>query len=55
MANALTLAVLMRVITMIASLPGAFYLPSILTAIDKAKTASPSSSSGENEGIEEIS
>jgi uncharacterized membrane protein YbhN (UPF0104 family) len=52
MANALTLAVLVRVITMIASLPGAFYLPSILTAIDKAKTASPSSSSGENEEIE---
>jgi uncharacterized membrane protein YbhN (UPF0104 family) len=52
MANALTLAVLVRVITMIASLPGAFYLPSILTAIDKAKTASLSSSPGENEGIE---
>lgn len=52
MASALTLAVLVRVITIIASLPGAFYLPSILTAIDKAKTTSPSSSSGENEGIE---
>jgi hypothetical protein len=48
MASALTLAVLVRAITMIASLPGAFYLPSVLTAIDKAKTASPSSSSGEN-------
>ncbi len=51
-ANALTFAVLVRVTTMIASLPGAYYLPSILTAIDKAKTASPSSPSGENEGIE---
>jgi hypothetical protein len=48
MASALTLAVLVRAITMIASLPGAFYLLSVLTAIDKAKTASPSSSSGEN-------
>ena len=36
---------------MIASLPGAFYLPSILTAIDKAKTASrPPRRSGENRG-----
>jgi hypothetical protein len=52
MASALTLAVLVRVITMIASLPGAFYLPSILTAIDKAKTDSLSSSPRENEGIE---
>ena len=55
MANALTLAVLVRVIQMIASLPGAFYLPSILTAIDKAKTASPSSLPGENKGIEDHS
>jgi glycosyltransferase 2 family protein len=36
--NAITLALLIRVIFMIASLPGAFYLPSILTAIDRAKT-----------------
>jgi len=55
MASAITLAVLVRVTTMIASLPGAFYLPSILTAIDKAKTASPSSLPGENEGIEDHS
>ena len=55
MANALTLAVLVRVFQMIASLPGAFYLPSILTAIDKAKTASPSSLPGENKGIEDHS
>ncbi len=48
MASALTLAVLVRVITMIASLPGAFYLPSVLTAIDKAKAASASSSVEEN-------
>jgi glycosyltransferase 2 family protein len=53
LANAITLALLIRVIFMIASLPGAFYLPSILAAIDTAKTASPSSSSGENEGIED--
>jgi hypothetical protein len=40
--NAITLALLIRVIFMIASLPGAFYLPSILTAIDKAKTSKTS-------------
>jgi uncharacterized membrane protein YbhN (UPF0104 family) len=40
MANALTLAVLIRVITLIASLPGAYYLPSVLAAIDKAKASS---------------
>jgi glycosyltransferase 2 family protein len=40
--NAITLALLIRVIFMIASLPGAFYLPSILTAIDRAKTAKAS-------------
>ena len=45
--NAITLALLIRVIFMIASLPGAFYLPSILTAIDKAKAAPASSSTGE--------
>jgi glycosyltransferase 2 family protein len=38
--NAIALALLNRVIFMIASLPGAFYLPSILTAIDKAKSQS---------------
>jgi glycosyltransferase 2 family protein len=43
MTNALTLAVLARVITMIASLPGAFYLPSVLMAIDKAKASSSAS------------
>lgn len=52
MANALTLAVLVRVITMIASLPGAFYLPSVLTAIDKAKTGSTSLPKGEVKGSE---
>jgi uncharacterized membrane protein YbhN (UPF0104 family) len=40
--NAITLALLIRVIFMIASLPGAFYLPSILTAIDRAKTVKAS-------------
>lgn len=48
MANALTLAVLVRVTTMIASLPGAYYLPSVLTAIDKAKAASAVSPVEEN-------
>lgn len=32
----LTLAVLMRIVQMAASLPGAFYLPSILSAMDKS-------------------
>ena len=50
--NAITLALLIRVIFMIASLPGAFYLPSILAAIDKAKNASPSSSVEEMTGSE---
>lgn len=53
MANALTLAVLVRVITVIASLPGAFYLPSLLTAIDKAKTGSTSSPRAEIKSSEE--
>jgi glycosyltransferase 2 family protein len=52
MANALTLAVLVRVTTMIASLPGAFYLPSILTAIDKAKTAPTPPAVEENKTVE---
>jgi len=49
-ANALTLGVLMRVIQLIASLPGAFYLPSILTAIDRAKTAKASQPVAETTG-----
>jgi hypothetical protein len=52
MASALTLAVLVRVITVIASLPGAYYLPSLLTAIDKAKTDSTSSLKGETKSGE---
>jgi len=43
LSNAIALALLNRVVFMIASLPGAFYLPSILAAIDQAKTASPAS------------
>jgi uncharacterized membrane protein YbhN (UPF0104 family) len=46
--NAITLALLIRVIFMIASLPGAFYLPSILTAIDKAKTSKTSPQIADN-------
>lgn len=48
--NAITLALLIRVIFMIASLPGAFYLPSILTAIDRAKTAKASQPVAETTG-----
>jgi glycosyltransferase 2 family protein len=48
--NAITLSLLVRVIFMIASLPGAFYLPSILTAIDKAKTAQTPQPVEENSG-----
>jgi glycosyltransferase 2 family protein len=36
MANSLALAVLIRVLTTIASLPGAFFLPSIMAALDKS-------------------
>jgi len=39
--NAIALALLNRVVFMIASLPGAFYLPGILTSIDQAKSTSP--------------
>jgi uncharacterized membrane protein YbhN (UPF0104 family) len=48
--NAITLALLIRVIFMIASLPGAVYLPSILTAIDRAKTAKASQPVAETTG-----
>jgi hypothetical protein len=36
LAASLTLTVLMRIIQMLASLPGAFYLPSILAGMDKS-------------------
>jgi hypothetical protein len=41
--NAIALALLHRVVFMIASLPGAFYLPPVLASIDMAKTASTTS------------
>jgi glycosyltransferase 2 family protein len=48
--NAITLALLIRVIFMIASLPGAFYLPSILDAIGKAKAEQTSPQAQETTG-----
>ncbi len=48
--NAITLSLLIRVIFMIASLPGAFYLPSVLAAIDKAKASSLASLPAEDTG-----